>query len=140
MTDPLPEPQARPPAAGRVCNRELRTTGAAQPLVRPRSPEVATGRLTTPTAPTHSSPGFRREAAAGTKGMARPEAAASLLITFVETTGVGSLAEAGEGPGAAGEHQLYDVPTHPISIWNSKKSCHLTKIVFRIFYFIDVLL
>ena len=53
---------------------------------------------------------------AGIKGMARPEAAASLLITVVETSGVGSLAEAGEGPGAAGEHQLYDVPTHPISI------------------------
>jgi len=113
---PLPERQARPPAAGRVRNRELRTTGAAQPPVRPRSPEVATGRLTTLAVPTLSSPGFRREAVAGIKGMARPEAAASLLITVVETSGVGSLAEAGEGPGAAGEHQLYDVPTHPISI------------------------
>ncbi len=78
--------------------------------------QVATGRLTTLAVPTLSSPGFRREAVAGIKGMARPEAAASLLITVVETSGVGSLAEAGEGPGAAGEHQLYDVPTHPISI------------------------
>jgi hypothetical protein len=113
---PLPERQARPPAAGRVRNRELRTTGAARPQFRPPSPEVATGRLTTLAVPTHSSPGFRREAVAGTKGMARSEDAASLLITVVETTGVGGLAEAGEGPGAAGEHQLYDVPTHPIII------------------------
>ncbi len=113
---PLPERQARPPAAGRVRSRELRTTGAAQPPVRPRSPEAAIGRLTTLAVPTLSSRGFRREAVAGIKGMARPEAAASLLITVVETSGVGSLAEAGEGPGAAGEHQLYDVPTQPISI------------------------
>jgi hypothetical protein len=48
--------------------------------------------------------------------MARPEAAASLLIKVVETTGVGSLAEAGEGPGAVGEHHTYDVHNHLNSI------------------------
>jgi hypothetical protein len=111
-----PECLACPPVADRVRSTELRTTGAAPPPGRPRSPGGATGRLTTPTVSTHSSPGFRRKAVACTRGMARPEAAASRLIKVVETTGVGSLAEAGEGPGAVGEHHTYDVHTHLKSI------------------------
>jgi hypothetical protein len=117
----LPECQARPPVADRVRSTELQTAGAAPPPRWPRSPGGATGRLTTPTVSTHSSPGFRREAVACTKGMARPEAAASRLIKVVETTGVGSLAEAGEGPGAVGERHMYDVHTHPKSIRIFKK-------------------
>ena len=44
-----------------------------------------------------------------TKEVVRPEAVASRLIKVVETTGVGSLAEAGGGRGAAGEHHTSDV-------------------------------
>jgi hypothetical protein len=48
--------------------------------------------------------------------MARPEAVASHLIKVVETTEEGSLAEAGEGPGAAGEHHTSDVHINQNSI------------------------
>ncbi len=109
MRDHLPECQARPPVAVRERSTELRTTGAAPPPHRLRSPVGATGRLITPTVSTHSSPGFPREAVACTKEVERPEAVASCLIEVVETTGVGSLAEAGEGHGAAGEHHTSDV-------------------------------
>jgi hypothetical protein len=68
-----------------------------------RSPVGATGRPTTPIVSTHS-PGFPREDGACTKEVVRPEAVASRLIKVVETTGVGSLAKAGGGRGAAGEH------------------------------------
>jgi hypothetical protein len=141
MTVHPPERQARLPVADRVRSTELQTTGAAPPPRRPRSPGGATGRLTTPTVSTHSSHGFRPEAVACTKGMARPEAAASHLIKGVETTGVGSPAGAGEGPGAVGEHHMYDVPTHLISIRIFKMPVHLIQECVSIFfYFIDVAL